>query len=135
MESPENWFEDFGSGELKDGVGTIKLDATFAETISPEMGYHVFVTPNGDCEGLYVAQKTATGFEVRELHAGKSSVAFDYRIVAKRKGLESVRMEEVSNDHETAASIRQFMATRSSNTPRLKLPKPPRQAKVHEPSK
>lgn len=135
MESPENWFEDFGSGELKDGVVTIKLDATFADTVSPEVGYHVFVTPNGDCEGLYVAQKTATGFEVRELHAGKSSVAFDYRIVAKRKGLESVRMEEVSNDHETAASIRQFMATRSSNTPRLKLPKPPRQAKVHEPSK
>ena len=136
VESPENWFEDFGSGELKDGVAIIKFETTFAQTISPEMGYHVFVTPDGDCEGLYVAQKTATGFEVRELRAGKSSVAFDYRIVAKRKGLESVRLEEVSADHELAEGIRQQIAARPSHPPRLQhLPKPPEHAAVHEPPK
>ena len=135
VESPENWFEDFGSGELKDGVATITLDATFAQTVSPEMGYHVFVTPNGDCEGLYVGQKTATGFEVRELHAGKSSVAFDYRIVAKRRGLESLRLEDVQADRETAEAIRQFIATRPSHAPRLKLPKSPERAALPEPPK
>jgi hypothetical protein len=32
--------------------------------------YHVFLTPDGDCEGLYVIARTATGFEVRELRHG-----------------------------------------------------------------
>lgn len=135
VESPENWFEDFGSGELKNGVATIKLDTTFAQTVSPEAGYHVFLTPKGDCDGLYVGQETATGFQVRELHRGKSNVAFDYRIVAKRKGLESIRLEEVSVDHETAVSIRQQIASRSSHPPLLKMPKHQQQAAVPEPPK
>ncbi len=117
VESPENWFEDFGSGQLSNGVASIDLDPTFAQTISTEAGYHVFLTPNGDCHGLYVANKTASGFEVRELGGGKSNVPFDYRIVAKRKGLESLRMEQVSNDHDVAEGIRQFIAQRPSHTP------------------
>ena len=95
VESPENWFEDFGSAELRDGVASIEIDAAFRDTINLGLQYHVFVTPNGDCRGLYVAEKTASGFEVRELGGGTSSVAFDYRIVARRRGFESIRLEEV----------------------------------------
>jgi hypothetical protein len=58
-----------------------------------EEPYHVYLTPLGDCNGLYVANKTATSFEVRELRGGTSDPAFDYRIVAIRKGYEGVRME------------------------------------------
>jgi hypothetical protein len=58
------------------------------------MDYHVFLTPNGDCKGLYVTKKTANSFEVRELGGGKSSIAFDYRIMARRKGYEDVRMAD-----------------------------------------
>jgi hypothetical protein len=129
VESPENWFEDFGSGELDNGVASIQLDPTFAQTVSPEVGYHVFVTPNGDCEGLYVARKSGTSFEVRELRGGKSSVAFDYRIVAKRRGLESLRLEQVSADHEMAEAMRKHLAERPSHVPKLhppKLPEPPK---------
>jgi len=133
VESPENWFEDFGTGQLKEGVATVEFERTFALTVSPAAGYHVFLTPKGDCEGLYVGQETATGFQVRELHGGRSNVVFDYRIVAKRKGLESVRLEEVSADHEIAEGIRQFIATRASNTPRLRHPtKPPENAALNE---
>jgi hypothetical protein len=130
MESPENWFEDFGSNQLSGGVASIELDATFAQTVSPEMGYHVFITPNGDCEGLFVAQRTATGFEVRELRGGKSNVAFDYRIVAKRKGLEMLRMENVGADHDTAEAIRQQLSLRASHSPKFVLPKLPEHAKA-----
>jgi hypothetical protein len=35
-----------------------------------------------------VANKTADGFEVHELRSGRSNVAFDYRILALRKGYE-----------------------------------------------
>jgi hypothetical protein len=50
-------------------------------------GYRVFLTPEGDCKGLYVRSKSAASFEVRELQSGTSSVAFSYRIVAKRKDI------------------------------------------------
>jgi len=46
----------------------------------------VFVTPEGDCRGLYVRRKS-NSFEVRELTAGKSSIAFSYRIVGKRRDI------------------------------------------------
>jgi len=94
--SPENWFEDFGSGQLSGGSVKIALDPAFASTVNSE-NYHVFVTPNGDCKGLYVASKTARGFEIRELGNGSSDVSFDYRIVAKRRGYENVRLKDVTD--------------------------------------
>jgi hypothetical protein len=96
MESPQNWFEDFGSGRLASGKATVALDRTFAQTVNVASDYHVFLTPAGDCRGLYVSQKTAVGFEVRELGGGNSSVAFDYRIVALRHGFEDVRLADIT---------------------------------------
>jgi hypothetical protein len=96
VEAPENWFEDFGSGKLVGGVATVALDPAYAQTVNVNVSYHVFVTPKGDCEGLYVAKETPEGFEVHELRGGKSSVDFDYRIVARRKGYEAVRMADVT---------------------------------------
>jgi hypothetical protein len=96
VQSPENWSEDFGSGALANGAATVVLERTFAQTVNAGAGYHVFVTPTGDCKGLYVTNKSASGFEVHEMGGGVSSVAFDYRIVAKRVGLENVRLEDVT---------------------------------------
>ena len=69
MESPEHWFEDFGTAQIKRG------------------DYRVFPTPEGDCRGLFVYRKRAANFEVRELMGGKSSIAFCYRIVGRRKDI------------------------------------------------
>ncbi len=96
VESPENWFEDFGSAKLSSGVGSVKLDPVFAQTVNSAMDYHIFLTPNEDCKGLYVSRKTPTSFEVHELGGGVSNVSFDYRIVARRKGYESVRLADVT---------------------------------------
>jgi hypothetical protein len=86
MESPEHWFEDFGADKLKRGRATVKLDADFAKVIK-RGDYHVFLTPRGDCRGLYVRSQGGASFEVRELAGGKSSVAFSYRIVGRRKDI------------------------------------------------
>jgi hypothetical protein len=51
----------------------------------------VFVTPEGDCRGLYVRRKGGASFEIRELAGGKSSVAFSYRIVGRRKDVRAQR--------------------------------------------
>jgi hypothetical protein len=94
IEGPENWFEDAGSTQLSNGVAVVNLEPVFGQTVNTGMDYHVFLTPNGDCKGLYVSQKTPTSFEVRELGGGTSSIAFDYRIMAKRKGYESIRLAD-----------------------------------------
>jgi hypothetical protein len=88
MESPELWFEDFGAAKLKAGGAVVKLDPDFAKVVALDE-YHVFVTPADDCRGLCVRNKTATSFEVRELAGGESSVAFSYRIVARRKDIKA----------------------------------------------
>jgi hypothetical protein len=93
VESPGVWFEDFGSGPLVGGQATVTIEPLFAQSVNLGADYHVFITPLGDCNGLYVAEKTATGFTVRELNGGTTSIAFDYRIVAKRAGYEGLRME------------------------------------------
>ena len=104
VEAPEVWFEDFGSGKLETGVATIALDPVFLQTVNANLAYHVFLTPGGDCKGLYVAQKTPTSFQVRELGGGESSVEFDYRIVARRKGYETTRMEDMTGKFPHAAA-------------------------------
>jgi hypothetical protein len=72
------------------------LDRTFAQTVDVSSDYHVFLTPVGDCRGLYISQRTATGFEVHELGGGQSNVSFDYRIVALRRGFENVRLADIT---------------------------------------
>jgi hypothetical protein len=89
MESPDLWFEDFGTAKLKRGRTVVKLDADFAKVIK-RGDYRVFVTPEGDCRGLYVRRKSAS-FEVRELMGGKSSIAFSYRVAGRRKDIKAHR--------------------------------------------
>ena len=60
--------------------------------------YHVFLTPNGDSNGLYVAAKSTTSFEIREQGGGTSNIAFDYRIVARRRGYENIRLADMTTD-------------------------------------
>jgi len=98
IESPKNWFEDFGSAQLVDGVAVVTLEPDFAQTVNTETDYKVFPVPNGDCKGLYVTRKTATSFEVRELGGGTSNVSFDYRITALRKNYENIRLLDHTND-------------------------------------
>jgi hypothetical protein len=98
IESPQNWFEDAGSAQLVKGVAVVALDSDFVQTVNTALDYKVFPVPNGDCKGLYVTNKTATSFEVRELGGGTSSVRFDYRIMALRKDYENVRFADHTND-------------------------------------
>jgi len=92
MESPEVWFEDFGSAQLVDGQVVVIIDPIFAQTVNLTETYHVFLTPLGDCP-LYVSAKTPTSFTVRAMGGQTCAIAFDYRIVAKRLGYEEVRMQ------------------------------------------
>jgi hypothetical protein len=75
--------EDFGEGQVVNGRGYVRLDSALADVIDDRNAYHVFLTPEGDSNGLYVTQKSTTGFAVRESRGGRSTLAFEYRILAK----------------------------------------------------
>ncbi len=95
MESTEAWFEDAGSAMLVNGSVTVPLEKVYAQTINTG-DYHVFLTPLGDCP-LYVAAKTATGFTVKALGGAKCNISFEYRIMGKRLGYETKRLEAAQN--------------------------------------
>ena len=130
VESPQNWFEDFGSGRLEGGVGRIGLEPTFAQTVNTGSDYHVFLTPEGECRGLYVSNKSTSGFEVHELGGGQSNVAFDYRIVALRRGYETVRLED---ETEMVAKVKNSIL-KPSATPSKRWTPPVRPAPYREPA-
>ena len=111
-QSTENWLEDAGAGQLLNGSTRVDLDPTFAQTVNTGVSYHVFLTPGGDCKGLYVSQKSATSFEVRELGGGTSNVAFDYRIMAKRNGFETVRLADVTKKSQEMEQQRKALRER-----------------------
>jgi len=95
LESPESWFEDFGTGQLAGGTATVTLEPGFAGVVHGD-AFHVFLTPLAESKGwLYVSSQTAGGFSVKEAGGGTSSIAFSYRVVAKRKDIAGARLERV----------------------------------------
>jgi hypothetical protein len=84
--------EDVGEAMLVNGRAAVTIDAALRDSIDTRRTYHVFVTPDGDCKGLYVAERTPSGFVVRELQGGRSTLDFEYRIVAKPAGDDGERL-------------------------------------------
>jgi hypothetical protein len=120
-ESPEAYFEDFGRAKLAAGVARVRFDPDFAPLVLRNV-YDVFLTPHGDCLGLFISQMDPNGFEVRELQGGKSNVAFSYRVVAKRADITSERLKRIAPD--VALVLRGNAANAIANAPRPQGPLP-----------
>ncbi len=85
-EAPEILFMDFGHAKLEKGRAVVKLDPILSRNIlvDNEHPLKVFIQLEGDCNGVYVTNKTKEGFEVIELQNGQSNVPFTWQIVAQR---------------------------------------------------
>lgn len=123
VEAPESWFEDVGQANLVAGKATITLDPDFAATVLTA-NYHVFLTPYGDSNGLYVTSKTATGFVVQEQHTGTSNLAFSWRVMAKRKDITGARLAKVDLPAPPAPAQRPTLDPNTVPQP-PQLPAPP----------
>jgi hypothetical protein len=79
-------FQDYGIGQLNNGVARIDLDPLLTQSIFVDNTHplKVFVTLEGDCNGVYVTDKSSEGFTVKELQNGSSNVQFSWQIVASR---------------------------------------------------
>jgi hypothetical protein len=85
-EAPEVLFEDYGIAKLNNGEAFIALDKTLTSSmkIDEKHPLKVFIQLEGDCNGVFVADKSNIGFRVKELNKGTSNVSFSWHIVGSR---------------------------------------------------
>jgi hypothetical protein len=88
-----------GTSSSGSGVrGTSKSGDGLAGTSTSSYGiFGASSTGGAGVSGLYVAAKSARGFIVREAQGGRSTIAFDYRIVATALGGAGQRMSTTTN--------------------------------------
>ena len=85
-EAPEVLFEDYGVGQLNNGEVTIIIDPIFAKNIFVDEKHplKVFIQLEGDCNGVFVTNKSKNSFTVKELNNGNSNTKFSWHIVGNR---------------------------------------------------
>lgn len=91
-EAPEVVFQDYGIAQLVDGFVHITIDPDLAINIIVDENHplKVYITPEGNCNGVYVTNKSADGFDVIELQDGKSNIPFAWQIIATRASEEYI---------------------------------------------
>lgn len=96
QESPDNWFEDFGKAAIHGGICKVSVADDYAEavTIDAQHPLHAFITPNGNMGNWWIEYK-GNSFTVYAPSA-VDGTEFDFRMVAKRKGYEDLRMKIVT---------------------------------------
>lgn len=85
-ETPEILFQDYGTGQLNNGEAYIKIDPILTKNIFVDDNHplKVFIQLEGDCNGVFVTEKSSEGFKVKELQNGNSNVKFSWNLVANR---------------------------------------------------
>lgn len=88
-ESPEYWYQDYGTVEMVNGKATILLDPILADIIvvNDENPIRVFCTPVAMpyFNGVTVMKQTQNSIEILELNDGNHSGKLQYQLVAKPK--------------------------------------------------
>jgi hypothetical protein len=104
VESPESWFEDFGTGELVNGRAEVSIEQGFGAVAETDQ-YHVFLTAYDHAHLLHVTKRTPKGFTVetdnslailKGLKESELSGTFSWRVVAKRKDIPGERLAVVT---------------------------------------
>jgi len=90
IESPDVSFYDRGRASLANGIANISLDPIFIETVEPD--YQVFLTPEADTAGIYVAEKAKEYFIVKGRNKN-SNIPFSWLLSALRKGYKETRLD------------------------------------------
>lgn len=88
-ESPEYWYQDYGTVQLTNGRAHVDLDPILADIIfvNSENPLRVFCTPVDmpQFNGITVTNRTERGFDILELNGGTHSGTLEYQLVVKPK--------------------------------------------------
>jgi hypothetical protein len=98
-EAPEVLFQDYGAAQLVNGRVHVTIDPLLARNIyvSTDKPLKVFIQLEGDCKGVYVTNKTTSGFDVIELQHGTSNTPFTYQLIANRADVKDQNGRVVSS--------------------------------------
>jgi hypothetical protein len=81
-----------GTGQLNNGTITIQFDENYAQLLGDKPV--VTVSPMGECKGVYISGVSKTGFTVKELGEGTSSVEISWIAVGTRVDAKSSETPE-----------------------------------------
>ncbi|MCK5832149.1 hypothetical protein KAH81_00600 [bacterium] len=100
QESPGNWFEDFGSGVISGGHVHIEIAADYLQTVTvnEEHPMKIFIQMENTSID-YKLIKNQTGFDIEVIGSATGDVAFDYRVAAKRRGYEDLRLKPAPHSY------------------------------------
>ncbi len=91
IQSPTSEFVFSSSSQLMGGEVKVVFDQTMQDVIDVGQPLKINITlTSGEAKGIFVSEKNAQGFTVKELNSGTSNATFDWMVVAKRK-------EEITN--------------------------------------
>jgi hypothetical protein len=98
-----------GSGVLNQGESTIIFDQVTRDIIDSDQSIKVSITLTAEANGVYVSEKNAVGFTVKELLDGESNATFDWVVIAHRKistiaEVENI-IEPVEDDAQSADEV------------------------------
>lgn len=86
-ESPEYWYQDYGTAKLVNGKAHVDLDPILADIIfvNNDNPLRVFCTPVDmeNFNGVTIKNRTETGFDIVELNGGMHTGTLEYQLVAK----------------------------------------------------
>lgn len=90
-ETSEPMFGDMGHGIINEfGECIVFIDPKFAETVSTEYGYYVFITKYNEGD-VWISKKDLTTFTV----SGTPGLEFDWELKAHQKGYETDRLKTI----------------------------------------
>lgn len=88
-ESPEYWYQDYGTVRLVDGRAHIDLDPILADIVMVNEQYpiRVFATPVDmtNFNGISMMNRTERGFDIVELNGGNHTGTIEYQLIVKPK--------------------------------------------------
>ncbi len=88
-ESPEYWYQDYGSVKFINGKAHVDLDPILSDIIvvDDQNPIRVFCTPVDMLEfnGVAIVNKTSSGFDIVEINGGTHSGSIDYQVIVKPK--------------------------------------------------
>jgi hypothetical protein len=88
-ESPEYWYQDYGTVQLVNGKAHVDLDPILADIIivNNDNPIRAFCTPVDmpSFNGISISNRTEKGFDIIELNGGTHSGTLEYQVVVKPK--------------------------------------------------
>jgi hypothetical protein len=88
-ESPEYWYQDYGTAEMVNGSAHVDIDPILADIviIDAQNPIRAFFTPQDMLyfNGAAIVNQTATGFDIVELNGGSNNGKVQYQIIVRPK--------------------------------------------------